>query len=188
VEISLFGGFFYYKIWILFHLFDLRFSYTRYKSYVIQNEIKSEVITTMTTTTEPKFIILEGVDRSGKDSMQDAIDAATRYKHIIADRGPIGFQAYCEIFKKSDALMRAYNWMEKDFAKIPNILVIYLTASTEELVRRCEVTNHEILDFDYHKSVYEKYLHNSPIPSITVDSTNKHVTEIVKELVESGIL
>jgi thymidylate kinase len=33
---------------------------------------------TNTTTTKPKFIILEGVDRSGKDSMQDAFNQATK--------------------------------------------------------------------------------------------------------------
>jgi deoxyadenosine/deoxycytidine kinase len=140
------------------------------------------------TTTKPKFIILEGVDRSGKDSMQDAIDQATRYKHIITDRGPLGFQAYCEIFKKPYDLFVSYINMEFSLQKLPDVLVIYLTASTEELVNRCIKTEHEILDFDHHKSVYEKYINSSKLPSITVDTTNKHVNEIVQELIEQGVL
>lgn len=139
-------------------------------------------------TTKPKFIILEGVDRSGKDSMQDAIDAATRYKHIITDRGPIGFQAYCEIFNKPESLFLAYQKMEHDLLDLPNVLVIYLTAADEELVTRCLMTDHEILDFKHHKSVYEKYLNNSKLPSITVDTTTKHVSEIVQEMIKEGVL
>ncbi|UDY80706.1 P-loop containing nucleoside triphosphate hydrolase [Geobacillus phage GR1] len=145
-------------------------------------------MTKQISTAAPKFIILEGVDRSGKDSMQDAIDKATKYKHIITDRGPIGFKAYCEIFNKPEHLYLAYQKMELDLLEVPNVLVIYLTASTETLIDRCIKTNHEILDFDYHKSVYEKFLHSSKLPSITVDTTEKHVTEIVQELIAEGIL
>lgn len=139
-------------------------------------------------TTEPKFIILEGVDRSGKDSMQDAIDQATKYKHFIMDRGPIGFMAYCEIFKKDYKLFHKYSLMEQELSKLPNVLVIYLTASTEELINRCNKTNHEILDFDYHKEVYETYVQASSLKTITVDTTNKHVSEIVQDLIKEGVL
>lgn len=139
-------------------------------------------------TAKPKFIILEGVDRSGKDSMQDAIDAATRYKHLIMDRGSIGFKAYCEIFGKPEELFNSYQSMEEQLAGLDNVLVIYLTASTEVLVDRCLKTNHEILDFDFHKKVYEKYVKDSLLPSITVDTTNRHVKEIVQDLIKEGVL
>lgn len=145
-------------------------------------------MTKQISTADPKFIILEGVDRTGKGSMQDAIDKATNYKHIITDRGPIGFQAYCEIFNKPKELFLAYQDMEKELLFVPNVLVIYLTASTEVLIDRCIKTNHEILDFDYHKEVYEKYINATLLPTITVDTTEKHVTEIVQDLIAEGIL
>lgn len=145
-------------------------------------------MTNQISTTTPKFIVLEGCDRTGKDSMQDAIDKATKYKHIITDRGPIGFLAYCEIFSKEEELFRQYLNMEIELAKVPNVLVIYLTCSTEVLIDRCIKTNHEILDFDHHKKTYEYYVSTSPLPSITVDTTNNHVTEIVQELIAQGIL
>lgn len=143
---------------------------------------------TSSTTTKPKFIILEGVDRSGKDSMQDAIDSATRYKHVITDRGPIGFLAYCDIFGKSDDLYNSYVEMEKQLQSLDNLLVIYLTASTETLIDRCVKTNHEILDFEHHKKLYEIHLKASQLKSITVDTTNRHVTEIVQDLIAEGVL
>lgn len=148
---------------------------------------------TVTTTeisksTRPKFIILEGVDRSGKDSMQDAIDKHTRYKHFVMDRGPIGFKAYCELFNKGGSLFRAYCEAEEQWSLLDDVLVIYLTADTETLLDRCARTNHEILDFDHHKKVYEHYLNTSPLKHIVADTTYRHVDEIVQDLVKEGVL
>jgi len=141
-----------------------------------------------TTTTEPKLIILEGVDRSGKDSMQDAIDAATKYKHMVMDRGPIGFKAYCGIYNKPSELFLSYCEMEKSMINLNNVLVLYIDCSTEVLVDRCVKTNHEILDFDRHKAIYEFHYETSSLPKIKVDTTNRHVTEIVQDLIAEGIL
>jgi deoxyadenosine/deoxycytidine kinase len=137
---------------------------------------------------EPKFIILEGVDRSGKDSMQDAIDKATKYKHMIMDRGPIGFKAYCEIYNKPTDLFDSYQKMELDVSTLPDVLVIYIDCSTEVLIERCVKTEHEILDFDRHKRIYSYHYRQSPIPRIMVDTTNKNVTEIVQELILEGTI
>ena len=137
---------------------------------------------------EPKLIILEGVDRSGKDSMQDAIDQATKYKHMVMDRGPIGFKAYCDIYSKDLSLFHSYERTEQSMVNLNNVLVIYLDCSTEVLVDRCIRTNHEILDFDLHKSFYEAHYNNSPLPKIKVDTTNRHVTEIVQDLIKEGVL
>lgn len=139
-------------------------------------------------TAKPKFINLEGVDRSGKDSMQDAIDKATRYRHLIMDRGPIGFLTYCELFGKPSELYVAYAEQERTLSQLKDVLVIYLTASTETLIDRCINTGHEILDFDRHKEAYETHLHTSPFESITVDTTERHVDEIVQDLIREGIL
>lgn len=140
------------------------------------------------TTTVPKFIILEGVDRSGKDSMQDEIDKQTRYKHFIMDRGPIGFKAYCDIFNKDFELFKKYTQAEEQWATLDNVLVIYLTATDETLVDRCVKTNHEILDFHRHKEIYEAYLNISPLNHIVADTTHKHVSEIVSDLIKEGVL
>lgn len=139
-------------------------------------------------TAEPKFIILEGVDRVGKDTMQDAIDKATRYKHIITDRGPIGFMAYCVIFNKDDSLFDEYHRMENELTKLKNVLVLYLTAETETLIDRCIKTDHEILDFDRHKKVYESFVRTSKLETIVVDTTKKDAEEIVQDLIKEGVL
>jgi len=140
-------------------------------------------------TAKPRLIILEGTDRVGKNSLQDAIDQQTRYKHLVMDRGPIGFKAYCEIYEKSIDLFNYYVDMEEVLAENPDVLIIYLTCETEELIRRCKNTNHEILDFDLHRKIYDAYYETSLFPEkVKVDTTNKTSDEIVKELIELGVV
>lgn len=137
----------------------------------------------------PKIIIVCGVDRSGKDTLINEIDKQTKYKHATMDRGPESFQAYCDIFNKSDDLKDTYKDIELKLSELDCILAIYVDCATEELERRCRETNHEILDFDYHKAFMEYYFEASSYKNkIKIDTTNKHVREIVKDLVEKGVL
>lgn len=137
-----------------------------------------------------KFIIIAGVDRSGKDTLINEIDRQTKYKHITIDRGPESFQAYCDIFEKSDDLKESYKNMELALSSLgEHVLAIYVDCSTEELERRCIETNHEILDFDYHKTFMEYYFDKSSYDKkIKIDTTDRHVSEIVKDLIKGGIL
>ena len=134
-------------------------------------------------------IILEGVDRSGKGTMQLAINEVTRYKHLVQDRGTVGFKAYCRIFNKAPELYEQYEQMEKSQFDNDNVIILYLTADTDELLRRCTETDHEILDFDLHKKIYEEELEKSSYKNIIwCDTTDKSQHDIVRELVEGGIL
>lgn len=138
---------------------------------------------------QPKIIIISGVDRSGKDTLLNEIDRQTKYRHMTIDRGPEGFKAYCEIYDKDPALFTRYDHMEQQMASQPGLfLLLYVDCSTEELERRCRETNHEILPFDYHKSVYEKYVDQSPLKKVRVDTTSTSAKDIVKKLIDEGIL
>ena len=138
---------------------------------------------------QPKILIINGVDRVGKDSFIFEVDKQTKYKHITIDRGPDGFQAYCDIFNKGEELREYYEQMDKRLSNNPDVLNIYLTCETEELINRCKKTDHEILDFDFHKKYMEKYFKKSKIKNkIVIDTTNTHVKEHVKNLIEQEIL
>lgn len=137
----------------------------------------------------PKILFISAVDRAGKDSLINEIDKQTKYKYITVDRGPDAFQAYCEIFDRDEKLKECYKEIENSFLNNKNIMGIYIDCSTKELTRRCIETNHKILDFDYHKEIMEKYFDNSCYYNkIKIDTTKKHVSEIVKELIMKGVL
>lgn len=143
----------------------------------------------MNNTANHKVIILEGCDRSGKDSMQIAIDKYTKYKHMCIDRGPVGFCAYKEIFNKSDeqASYEELINIEQGLKNIPH-LMIYIHCDEKEIERRCDETNHEHYNVRYHQHVYEDWFNASCLNKVRVDSTNKHVDEIVQELITMGLL
>jgi thymidylate kinase len=145
-------------------------------------------MTKLNSTATPKLIILEGVDRSGKDTMWEEIDKQTKYRHMVMDRGPIGFKTYCELFSKPRELFVAYHAMEEEMCNLDNVLVIYIDCSTEVLIDRCIKTNHEIIDYDRHKSVYETFFNSSKLPKIKVDTTERHARDIVRDLIVEGIL
>ena len=138
---------------------------------------------------QPKILIINGIDRVGKGTFISEVDKQTKYKHITIDRGPDGFQAYCDIFNKGEELREYYEQMDERLSNNPDVLNIYLTCDTEELINRCKETDHEILDFDFHKKYMEKYFKKSKIKNkIVIDTTNTHVKEHVKNLIEQGIL
>jgi len=141
-----------------------------------------------TTTVSPKIVILEGCDRTGKGSLQLAINKLTRYKHIVIDRGPVGFKAYCQIFNKEQDLNDKYQTIEESFLKLDNVVMIYLTASDEELQRRCEETDHEFIDYPLHKFFYEKEFDKSRLEKYSFDTTHTAPEVIVQQLVKMGVL
>lgn len=153
--------------------------------YSIKQKIKSALLKGA----KPKIVIVNGVDRVGKDTFINEIDRQTKYKHITIDRGPDGFQAYCEIFDKGVDAKNYYKRMEQNLALDPDVINIYIDCETQELVKRCIETNHEILDFDYHKKIMKAYFDLSPIrQKIVVDTTHEHASEIVKRLIDMEII
>lgn len=46
------------------------------------------------------FIVIEGDDRTGKDTLISGICKATKWEYIIIPRGPAGYAAYDSIYKK----------------------------------------------------------------------------------------
>lgn len=138
---------------------------------------------------KPKIIIIEGVDRTGKTELINEINKQTSYRHIIRDRGPIGYRAYSIIFNRDAELLNGYCDLEKSLAEIDDITIVYLYCETDELIKRCIETNHEMLDFDFHKKVYLHCLGTSHFRNrLIIDSTKKNTKDIVNELIERKII
>jgi len=138
---------------------------------------------------KPRIIIVEGVDRTGKTELINEINKRTSYRHIIRDRGPIGYRAYSIIFDRDDKLLEGYWDLEKKLAEIDDIIIVYLYCETKELIERSIKTDHEILDFDFHKKVYLHCLGTSHFRNrLIIDSTKKNTNDIVNELIEREII
>lgn len=138
---------------------------------------------------DAKMVIICGVDRSGKGSLMKEIHKQTNYKHILVDRGPMGYRAYALIHERSERLIRNYMQLEIELNKLPNILLIYLDCEVRELEKRCKESNHEVLDFERHKRLYEFCYHTTPIKNkIAIDTTFRKPEHIVRKLIQEGLL
>lgn len=138
------------------------------------------------------WIIFEGLDKSGKGTLEWEVLKATNFKHIIVDRGPAGYLVFDEIFNrrtkegdyefaKNIALMKAAT---EDF------VVVYCKAPVEVAERRLAEHN-ETCPYDY---IYAQALYSASINEfykkhgikvITVD-TSKSIQECV-DLILGGL-
>ena len=76
-------------------------------------------------------IILEGVDKTGKDTLVQYIDKVCNHKYAVYQRGNISNNAYAKIFNR-----QTYNYNMSH-----NVLYVLLTADIEDLKIRFKITN-----------------------------------------------
>lgn len=142
-------------------------------------------------TANRKFIILEGCDRTGKSTAWLEINKLTKYSHYVLDRGPIGFLAYDIRYKKgNDLISRHYEDLIK-LSETKDIVVLYFYADEKVLQERVENTGHEFIDYKDDFEAYEKSLRiakNLGIKVYTLDTTEIHVSDHIKNLISEGVL
>lgn len=136
---------------------------------------------------KPKIIFIEGVDRTGKSSLAEAIQKATNYKHVVFDRGVISNMVYSiskQRYKREN--MDAYEDIAKGIGDIDNHLLIYLKCSDKELERRIKETNHEEVDFKTEKQLFELFVDQGYFHTMRADTSKFTTEEIVEWLLEEG--
>lgn len=138
------------------------------------------------------WIIFEGLDKSGKGTLEWELLKATNFKHIVIDRGPAGYIAFDRIFDRvtkeknneflrNIALMKAY---PEDF------LIVYCKAPINVAIQRLKEHN-ETCPYDYKlaQDLYDKCIEfmykKHGIKVITVD-TAKTVKECI-DLIIGGL-
>ena len=90
-------------------------------------------------------IILEGVDKTGKDTLVQYIDKVCNHKYAVYQRGNISNNAYAKIFNR-----QTYN-----YSMSHNALYVLLTADVEDLKIRFKITNEPNIDIKTHLEVFE---------------------------------
>ena len=90
-------------------------------------------------------IILEGVDKTGKDTLVQYIDKVCNHKYAVYQRGNISNNAYAKIFNR-----QTYNYNMSH-----NALYVLLTADVEDLKIRFKITNEPNIDIKTHLEVFE---------------------------------
>jgi len=90
-------------------------------------------------------IALEGIDKTGKDTIREYIFFLGKAKYICRTRGLISAIVYSKLFN------RGY---EYDTSAQPNVVYIHLVADKEDWQIRCKMTNEKEIDYDTHSKVF----------------------------------
>ena len=95
------------------------------------------------------WIIFEGLDKVGKTTLEWALHKRTNFKHIVIDRGPIGYLVFDKIFKREEA-NREQDFIQKakDIMKTKDFLIVYCEASYDIVLKRLKEHN-EICPYNY---------------------------------------
>lgn len=92
------------------------------------------------------LIFVEGIDKTGKDTLVRYINELTNYKHCVLTRGPISSVVYAEKFNR--------DFDDSCIESLKDALFVYLNANTEDLDIRFKLTNEPEIDKDEDKKLF----------------------------------
>lgn len=106
------------------------------------------------------WVIFEGLDKSGKTTLEYAFLKKTNYEHIVVDRGPVGYMVFDKIFKRVGNNRRE-NFIKqaKKVMKSKDFVIVYCKAPYEVAQERLKEHNEECpYDYKEAQKLYDNYV------------------------------
>jgi len=126
-----------------------------------------------------RTIIIEGVDRTGKDSVRHEIVKQSEGKIVVICRAYVSQIAYGRIYNKKLNEQEYFDLIT--VTKQIGFEYILLTATDEELHKRFVLTNEPMIDIKRNKEVFIDLANELNVKII--DTTNRTVESIAKEII-----
>ena len=99
------------------------------------------------------WVIFEGLDKAGKTTLEWEFLKATNFKHVVIDRGPIGYKVFDELLGRSTSEGDAeFIKMAKQAKDSDDCMIVYCHCGYETAKKRLIEHNHEELPYNYHKA------------------------------------
>lgn len=125
----------------------------------------------------PTFIMIEGVDRTGKTTLQHRLNKATKFKYIIIDRSYLSHIVYNEVYNR-EYKEENYKELEDIFYNM-NTLLIYLYADKNTLQKRLnEEDKYQSIDIEKDLNVYNKYFNRCKLHKISIDTSIYNLDQV----------
>lgn len=109
------------------------------------------------------IILIEGIDRTGKDRLQKYLAKYFNYKYFFIVRSELSSIVYASAYNRYD-----YEYDNEMFHFTSDHLIIYLKVSTDrsyEIIQdRIDKTDHEQFDIKHHSKLYD--FHVSAFPNV----------------------
>lgn len=133
------------------------------------------------------WIIFEGLDKSGKGTLEYALLKRTSYKHIVIDRGPVGYLVFDDVFNRGTKCSKQnFIHQARKIMKTKDFLVVYCKAPIDVVSQRLE-SHGERFEYDYCKAqkIYDGYIkrfYNDEYV-LTLDTTQS-VDDCIDKIIE----
>ena len=135
------------------------------------------------------FVIFEGLDKVGKGTLEHEFLKLTDFKHIVIDRGPVGYAVFDKLFGRlTRAGLKEYQKQVEMINESGQFYVIYLRADEAEVASRMRKWNEAFMyDYSEAQELYERLLltwyHDEIL--FRLDTTTLSVSEAAKKIVEA---
>lgn len=94
-------------------------------------------------------IILEGIDKTGKDQIREYIRKLSNGKYTCSARGFVSLMAYSDLYNRN------YKY---DIQQEKNTIIVYLTVNKEDWEIRCKINNEPVIDYEKNKESFDKII------------------------------
>lgn len=134
------------------------------------------------------FVIFEGLDKAGKGTLEREFLKATNFKHIVVDRGPMGYMTFDRIFGRSTKLGdHDFIHYARKITKSNDYMIVYCVVSKQAAEERLKAHGEEC-QYDYEKAqkLYRDNVHRyyRSDKVIEIDTTFLPVERCVEIIVE----
>lgn len=130
------------------------------------------------------IITFEGSsDCTGKTTLINEFNKITNYSHLLRDRGTLSTRAYARKFGRE--IEDDFQQIESFINSYPYHLLVYLTASKEDVKKRQSIKNdgYDANDYDIDKSLFDKCLVTSKYKKvIKLNSSEMTINEEIEKI------
>lgn len=134
------------------------------------------------------WVIFEGLDKAGKTTLEWEFLKATNFKHMVIDRGPMGYMTFDKLFDRETKLgNQDFIHQARKIMKNQDFMVVYCFTSEDVAAKRLNEHNEEC-PYDYGKA--QKLLRDNvrrfykPEKTLELDTSDKSIPECVQMIIE----
>lgn len=133
------------------------------------------------------WVIFEGLDKAGKTTLEWEFMKATNFKHVVIDRGPVGYMVFDELFNRSTKFGQ-HNFIHqaRKALKSGDFMVVYCKVTPEVAAERLAEHN-EKCPYDYEKAqkLYDRQVKRYYREDYTLEfDTDRPIAECVELIVD----
>lgn len=143
------------------------------------------------------WVIFEGLDKTGKTRLEWEFLKATNFKHVVVDRGPMGYMTFDKLFGRDTKLgnQEFIQQARKAMKSSGNTMVVYCYANEDVVNKRAiECREKPISEVEPYKGreyskIQKLYVTNvsryyKPEKTLQLDTTSKSIDECVELIIE----